>query len=71
MLQEKFRQDHLPAGYYFDGRAYYNKEDGASQWEHPNIEMLITNYLAEINEEITDYNRGVQSEWAEEAKTFD
>ena len=58
-------------GYYFDGRAYYNKEDGQSQWEHPNIELLIEKYLAEVNDEIGDFNRDVQKEWTEEAKTFD
>ena len=58
-LQEKFFSDHLPPGFYFDGRCYYNKFTEESQWVHPNIELLITNYLAEINDDIGDYNRDV------------
>jgi len=70
-LQEKFMSNHLPSGWYFDGRAYYNRNDESSQWEHPNIELLISNYLNEINDDIGEFNRDVQKEWNEEAKNFD
>ena len=51
---------------------YYNREEeGSSQLEHPNIEVLISNFLLEVNDDIGEFNREVQKEWTEEAKALD
>ena len=35
------------------------------------MELLIDRYLEEANGDIGEFNREVQKEWSEEAKTFD
>lgn len=44
MVKTKFCGDHLPNGWYFDGRQYMNF-DGDVVYEHPNLEMLLNGYL--------------------------
>jgi len=44
MIKTKFCGDHLPNGWYFDGRQYMNF-DGDVVYEHPNLEMLLKGYL--------------------------
>ena len=70
MLQDKYRHQHLPRGWYFDGRAYYHRDEPGSQYEHPNLDMLIDEYMAEVNKEVVDFNEGVQKEWTAEEKQF-
>ena len=39
-LQEEFFNQFLPDGWFFDGSTYRTR-DGASQFKHPNMELLI------------------------------
>lgn len=39
--------------------------------QHPNRELLITNYLAEQNEDIGAYNRKVQKEWNDDMQKYE
>ncbi len=55
-IQTKYCGDYLPEGWYFDGRMYMNY-DGEYKVEHPNLQMLLQNYLAGINDSVGDYNR--------------
>lgn len=46
MLKEKYVSSHLPDGWFFNGYMYLNW-DGVQQQEHPNLEMIIKNYIDE------------------------
>ena len=58
MLKDKYVSSHLPDGWFFNGYMYLNYE-GVVQPEHPNLEMIIKNYIDEENSQIGDYNREV------------
>ena len=70
MVKNKFCGDHLPNGWYFDGRQYMNF-DGDVVYEHPNLEMMLNGYLKEQNEKIGDYNRSVDKEWKEDLSRYE
>ena len=57
----------MPVGWFFDG-SIYRTRDGASQFKHPNLEMLIQKHLDEVNDEIGEFNRGVRKQVQEEEK---
>lgn len=62
--------DHLPEGWYFDGRMYMNY-DGQYKTEHPNLQFLLSQYLEEENSVVGDYNRGVMKEWKDDKLMFE
>ena len=47
-IQQQNCGEHLPQGWYFDGRMYMNF-DGEVKFEHPNLQLLLQNYVAEKN----------------------
>ncbi len=46
MLKDKYVSSNLPDGWFFNGYMYLNYE-GVVQPEHPNLEMIIKNYIDE------------------------
>ena len=60
----------MPDGWYFDGRMYMNYE-GKYQTEHPNLELLIKQYLEQENSVVGEFNRGVMKEMKEEQQRFE
>lgn len=60
----------MPDGWYFDGRGYMTYE-GDYKTEHPNLELLCKQYLANENNVVGDYNRTVMKEWKEDKQKFD
>lgn len=58
MLKEKNVSENLPSGWYFNGN-YYVDVEGNKKFEHPNLELLIKNYIDEQNSIIGDFNREV------------
>ena len=70
MLKEKFVSLMLPDGWFFNGY-YYLNHDGATQFVHPNLELIIKTYIDEQNGEIGDYNREVQKEWRNDLKKYE
>jgi hypothetical protein len=69
-IQTKNCGDHLPEGWYFDGRMYMNYE-GEYKVEHPNLQLLLSQYLEEGNSVVGDYNRSVMKEWKDEKTKFE
>jgi len=71
MLEEKYLGKDLPDGnlWEWNGFCYQNMTgmDNERSYEHPNRALLIRRYLAEVNEEIGEYNRGVLKEWKTDA----
>jgi hypothetical protein len=55
----------LPEGWYFDGRMYMNYE-GEYKTEHPNLQLLLTQYLEQGNSVVCDHNRSVMKEWKDD-----
>ena len=66
-LQEEFFNQYLPEGWYFDGSTYRTR-DGASQFKHPNLDLLIQRHLDQVNDEIGEFNREIRKQVAEEQK---
>ena len=70
MLKDKYVSSNLPDGWFFNGYMYLNFE-GVVQPEHPNLEMIIKNYIDEQNSQIGDYNREVQKEWRNDLNKYE
>lgn len=73
-LEEKFLGKDLPDGELWEWNGYcYQHMQNADErsYEHPNRALLIRRYLAEVNEEIGEYNRGVLKEWKTDAMKYD
>lgn len=60
----------LTDGWTFTGFNYMNY-DGRTQDTHPNLDLLVQNYLAQEAEQIGDYNREVLKEWKDDKLKFD
>ena len=60
----------LPDGWFFNGYFYLN-HDGDKSFTHPNLELIIKNFLDEQNGEIGDYNREVQKEWRNDLRKYE
>ncbi len=58
MLADRHLSDFLPDGWYYNGY-YYLDVDGKNQMVHPNLELIIKNYIDETNSKIGDANREV------------
>ena len=69
-LKTKYVGEGLPDGWFFNGYLYVDI-DGKSQLEHPGLETLIANYIAEQNSEIGDFNREVQKEWKNDTNKYE
>jgi len=67
MIDEKFKGQNVPNGWFFNGRAYVDY-DGKACVQHPSLEEFVTQYLAEQNGTIGDYNREVQKQWTNDIK---
>ena len=71
MLESKYLGLDLPDGdlWEWTGFCYQNMKslDNERKYEHPNRELLIRRYLAEVNEQIGEFNRGVLKEWKADA----
>lgn len=48
MLEEKYRVDFLPESWSYNG-SYYVSWNVEESFHHPNRELLIQNYLGEVN----------------------
>ena len=74
MLEEKYLGKELPEGdiWEWNGFCYQNMTDlnNTRSYEHPNREFLIKRYIAEQNEVIGEYNRGVLKEWKADAQKY-
>lgn len=60
-IQTKNCGEQLPEGWYFDGRMYMNYE-GEYKTEHPNLQLLLTQYLEQENLVVGDHNRSVMKD---------
>ena len=60
----------LPEGWFFNGYFYLNY-DSEKSFTHPNLELIIKNYLDEQNGQIGDFNREVQKEWRNDLKRYE
>ena len=78
MLEDKYMVEFLETD---DGKQWehtgYGYQNVNNIWanetllQHPNRELLITNYLAEQNEDIDAYNRKVQKEWNDDMQKYE
>jgi hypothetical protein len=60
----------LDNGWYFDGSCYMTF-DGDRTYEHPNLQLLLTNYLEVENSSIGSYNRVVDKEWKDSLAKYE
>ena len=70
MLKDTHLNTHLADGWFFNGYLYVDI-DGKSQLEHPNLELIIREYVDEQNKLIGEFNREVQKEWKNDALQYD
>jgi hypothetical protein len=49
----------------------YMNYEGKYQTEHPNLELLIKQYLEQENSVVGEFNRGVMKEMKEEQQRFE
>ena len=77
MLDEKYLGEEMPEGtgakWEYIGFCYQNMSSMENErlYHHPNREFLVKRYIAEINEQIGDYNRGVMKEWQADASKYE
>jgi hypothetical protein len=77
MLEDKYLGLDLPAdsraSWEWTGFCYQNLNSAENErlYEHPNREFLVKRYIAEVNEAIGDYNRGVMKEWKADATKYE
>lgn len=68
-LQERFVVDHLPSGWAYDGKIYYNVNEKYSG-THPGLDGLVEIFVEEENVRIGEHNRMVQKRIDEDAKIY-
>ena len=70
MLADKYVSQFLPEGWFYNGYYYIDVNSTISN-THPNLELLIKNYIDEQNEVIGEHNREAQKEWRNDAKKYE